>query len=161
MLLARLLNLNDTQAGVLQLVFRIADDNGLLLLDFKDLRAMVQHVGEHARDVQQIAADNVVVIYVDHFHYFYSPATESQPIIEIVDMDLQGHALAYAFRDGQTYEVEWVYAPEEGGVLGLVDMNGEPFPLKPGTTWFQVVHDDSRVSKGDGLWRFEFIFRRP
>jgi DNA helicase HerA-like ATPase len=49
-LLARLLNLNDTQAGVLQLVFRIADDNGLLLLDLKDLRAMVQHVGEHARD---------------------------------------------------------------------------------------------------------------
>ena len=50
LLLARLLNLNDTQAGVLQLVFRIADDNGLLLLDLKDLRAMVQHVGEHARE---------------------------------------------------------------------------------------------------------------
>ena len=49
-LLARLLNLNDTQAGVLQLVFRIADDNGLLLLDLKDLRAMVQHVGEHAKE---------------------------------------------------------------------------------------------------------------
>ena len=49
-LLARLLNLNDTQAGVLQLVFKIADDQGLLLLDLKDLRAMVQHVGEHARE---------------------------------------------------------------------------------------------------------------
>jgi len=49
-LLARLLNLNDTQAGVLQLVFKIADDNGLLLLDLKDLRAMVQHVGEHAKE---------------------------------------------------------------------------------------------------------------
>jgi DNA helicase HerA-like ATPase len=48
-LLARLLNLNDTQAGVLQLVFRIADDNGLLLLDLKDLRAMLQHVGENAK----------------------------------------------------------------------------------------------------------------
>ena len=48
-LLARLLNLNDTQAGVLQLVFKIADDDGLLLLDLKDLRAMVQHVGENAR----------------------------------------------------------------------------------------------------------------
>jgi len=48
-LLARLLNLNDTQAGVLQLVFRIADDAGLLLLDLKDLRAMVQHVGENAK----------------------------------------------------------------------------------------------------------------
>ncbi len=49
-LLARLLNLNDTQSGVLQLVFKIADDNGLLLLDLKDLRTMVQHVGEHARE---------------------------------------------------------------------------------------------------------------
>lgn len=49
MLLARLLNLNDTQAGVLQLVFKVADDRGLLLLDLKDLRAMVQHVGENAR----------------------------------------------------------------------------------------------------------------
>ena len=48
-LLSRLLNLNDTQAGVLQLVFKIADDQGLLLLDFKDLRAMVQHVGENAK----------------------------------------------------------------------------------------------------------------
>ena len=48
-LLARLLNLNDTQAGVLQLVFKIADDQGLLLLDLKDLRAMVQHVGENAK----------------------------------------------------------------------------------------------------------------
>ncbi|MFX6201896.1 helicase HerA-like domain-containing protein, partial [Acinetobacter baumannii] len=41
-------NLNDTQQGVLQLVFKIADDHGLLLLDTKDLRAMLQHVGENA-----------------------------------------------------------------------------------------------------------------
>ncbi|MBS1196839.1 MAG: hypothetical protein H6R18_624 [Proteobacteria bacterium] len=50
LLLSRLLNLNDTQAGVLQLIFRIADDNGLLLLDLKDLRAMVQFIGENARE---------------------------------------------------------------------------------------------------------------
>ena len=49
LLLARLLNLNDTQIGVLTLVFKIADDNGLLLLDLKDLRAMVQFVGDNAR----------------------------------------------------------------------------------------------------------------
>ena len=49
LLLARLLNLNDTQTGVLQLVFKIADDNGLLLLDLKDLRTMVQYVGENAK----------------------------------------------------------------------------------------------------------------
>ncbi|MBA4742219.1 MAG: DUF853 family protein, partial [Azoarcus sp.] len=49
LLLGRLLNLNDTQAGVLQIVFRVADDNGLLLLDLKDLRSMLQYVGENAR----------------------------------------------------------------------------------------------------------------
>jgi len=48
LLLARMLNLNETQEGVLQLVFKIADDDGLLLLDMKDLRAMCQHVGDNA-----------------------------------------------------------------------------------------------------------------
>ena len=50
LLLARLLQLNDTQEGVLNLVFKIADDAGLLLLDLKDLRAMLQHVGDHAAE---------------------------------------------------------------------------------------------------------------
>jgi uncharacterized protein len=49
LLLARMLNLNETQAGVLQIVFKIADANGLLLLDLKDLRAMLQHVGDNAK----------------------------------------------------------------------------------------------------------------
>jgi DNA helicase HerA-like ATPase len=49
LLLARMLALNETQAGVLNLVFKIADDNGLLLLDMKDLRAMLQHVGDNAK----------------------------------------------------------------------------------------------------------------
>jgi hypothetical protein len=48
LLLGRMLDLNDTQAGVLNIVFKIADDSGLLLLDLKDLRAMLQHVGENA-----------------------------------------------------------------------------------------------------------------
>jgi DNA helicase HerA-like ATPase len=50
LLLGRMLNLNDTQQGVLQIVFKIADDNGLLLLDLKDLRAMLQHVGDNASE---------------------------------------------------------------------------------------------------------------
>lgn len=51
-LLGRLLNLNDVQSGVLQLVFKIADDKGLLLLDMKDLRSMVQFVGDNAKQFQ-------------------------------------------------------------------------------------------------------------
>ena len=50
LLLARMLELNETQTGVLNLVFKVADDNGLLLLDLKDLRAMLQFVGENAKD---------------------------------------------------------------------------------------------------------------
>ena len=50
LLLGRMLNLNETQAGVINLVFKIADDNGLLLLDLKDLRAMLQFVGDNAKN---------------------------------------------------------------------------------------------------------------
>ena len=50
LLLARILNLNDTQEGVLSAVFRIADDQGMLLLDFKDLKAMISYVSEHAAE---------------------------------------------------------------------------------------------------------------
>src|SRR5690348_15656030 len=52
LLIARMLDLNETQAGVLALVFKIADDHGLLLLDLKDLRAMLQHVGDNAAQFQ-------------------------------------------------------------------------------------------------------------
>ncbi len=47
LLLSRLLDLNDTQEGVLNIAFKLADDQGLLLLDFKDLRAILNHVGEN------------------------------------------------------------------------------------------------------------------
>jgi DNA helicase HerA-like ATPase len=49
LLLGRMLNLNEIQSGVLSLVFRIADEQGMLLLDMKDLRAMLQHVGDNAK----------------------------------------------------------------------------------------------------------------
>lgn len=53
LLLARLLELNDTQAGVLQLVFKVADDEGLLLLDLKDLRALLTHVAQNAAEYRE------------------------------------------------------------------------------------------------------------
>lgn len=49
-LLARLLGLNETQSGVLRIVFRVADDKQLLLIDLKDLKAMLQYVGDNAKD---------------------------------------------------------------------------------------------------------------
>jgi hypothetical protein len=108
---------------------------------------------------QQVAADNVVVLYVPHFHFFYQAGSDILPEIEVVDMDFSGHALAYAFRDGQAYELEWV--KEEGSVLYLIDANGERFPLKPGTTWFQVMNEENRLIAAEDFWRFEFIFNKP
>ena len=49
-LLSRMLGLNETQSGVLNILFRVADDEGMLLLDIKDLKAMLAYLGEHARD---------------------------------------------------------------------------------------------------------------
>ena len=108
---------------------------------------------------QQVAADNVVVLYIDHFHNFYSPATDTEPIIEIGDMDFSGHAPAYAFRDGQVYSLEWVR--EKGLLLYLVDSSGQRFPFKPGTTWFQVVTDETQLITDEEGWRFEFVLLRP
>lgn len=66
LLLSRLLKLNETQAGVLQMIFRIADDNGLLLLDLKDLRSMAQHVNderaEYSAKYGQVASATIGAI---------------------------------------------------------------------------------------------------
>ena len=52
LLMARLLELNDTQAGILQIAFKFADDNGLLLIDLKDLRALLAHLAENAAEIK-------------------------------------------------------------------------------------------------------------
>jgi DNA helicase HerA-like ATPase len=54
LLLARLLDLNDTQEGVITIAFAVADDEGLLLLDLKDLRSMLNHVAENAKELRSI-----------------------------------------------------------------------------------------------------------
>jgi len=54
LLLSRLLNLNETQQGILTLVFRVADDNGWLVLDLKDLRAMLQYVADNAAEFRTL-----------------------------------------------------------------------------------------------------------
>src|SRR5262245_61162216 len=51
LLLGRVMNLNDTQGGVLSLAFKVADDNGLLLLDLKDLRSMLQFTAENSKSL--------------------------------------------------------------------------------------------------------------
>lgn len=53
LLLANILGLNETQAGILTIVFKVADENGLLLIDLKDLKQVMLYVGEHAKEISQ------------------------------------------------------------------------------------------------------------
>lgn len=100
---------------------------------------------------EQITADNVVVLIVPH-EYFQRPPHD---IIEIL---LSGSGPAYAFRDGQAYEVVW-NRPAQEGPLFLTFQDGTRYPFKPGNTWFQVIGGSSLVSQPeDGVYRFEFKF---
>ena len=102
LLLARMLNLNDTQQGVLTLVFKIADDAGLLLLDMKDLRAMLQHVGDNAKqfttEYGNVSAASIGAIQRDLLEldsqggdqFFGEPALN---ILDFIQTDRKGHGI--------------------------------------------------------------------
>lgn len=97
LILARLLGLNEVQSGILQMIFRIADDNGLLLLDLKDLRSMAQHVSDERDQYKasygQISPASVGAIQralltleaqgADKF--FGEPALDVQDLMHVVD----------------------------------------------------------------------------
>lgn len=99
---------------------------------------------------QQISAANVVVILARHEYY-------QQPPNEIIDILLSGTGPAYAFRDGQMFQVQW-NRPTTNSVLSLSYSDGSPFPFKPGSTWFQVVGVSTKATQGDNAaWRFNFL----
>jgi hypothetical protein len=102
---------------------------------------------------EQIAAENVVILLVPH-EYYWRSADGRQ---EILDILLSGSGAAYAFRDGQVYEVEW-NRPALDSVLYLTFPDGTDYPFKPGATWFQIHGDSSIVmpDEDEGIWRFEF-----
>lgn len=100
---------------------------------------------------EQISAANVVVMLTPHSYF-------RQPPSEIVEILLFGTGKAYAFRDGQAYEVNWSI-PTQDSVLTLTLPDGSPFPFKPGNTWIQVVGQSSVVTQPEvAAWRFEFKF---
>jgi hypothetical protein len=102
---------------------------------------------------EQIGAENVVILLVPH-EYYWRSADGRQ---EILDILLSGSGPAYAFRDGQVYEVEW-NRPALDSVLFLTFPDSTDYPFKPGTTWFQI-HGASSIILPDeeqGIWRFQF-----
>jgi len=102
LLLGRMLGLNETQAGVLNLVFKIADDNGLLLLDLKDLRAMLQHVGDNAAEFRteygNVSAASIGIIQRGLLQIETQGGTKffGEPMLDIQDFlqtDENGHGI--------------------------------------------------------------------
>jgi hypothetical protein len=94
-----------------------------------------------------IAFDNVVVLYITHELY----STDSHGKV-IYDILFSGSGDGYAFRDGQAYQVKW--QRNDTDVVSLTNLDGTPFPFKPGTTWFEVVGVSSTVQQTDQGWRF-------
>jgi DNA helicase HerA-like ATPase len=119
LLLSRILNLNDTQAGVLTLVFKIADDNGLLLLDMKDMQAMLQHVGDNSKQYQtqygNISAASIGAIQRGLVAlqqqggdlFFGEPALNIEDLLQV---DAKGHGVVNILAADQLLQSPQLYA---------------------------------------------------
>lgn len=101
-----------------------------------------------------LSAANVVVLFAHHETTLilenlsgYNPAT-GKGGGRSVEIQLWGSGPGIVFRDGQAFNVTWL-RPQREGAIGLVDGAGNPVPLKPGVTWFQLVNLESPVTFGD------------
>ncbi len=119
LLLGRMLNLNETQAGVLQLVFKIADDDGLLLLDMKDLRAMCQLVGDNASEFTteygNISAASIGAIQRGLMQIEQQGGNKffGEPMLNIADFlqtDAKGHGMVNILAADQLMNAPRLYA---------------------------------------------------
>ncbi|MBN2500129.1 MAG: DUF3048 C-terminal domain-containing protein [Anaerolineales bacterium] len=101
---------------------------------------------------QQLGAENVVVLLVKHSYIYKSGNSE------VIEIDLIGTGKAFAFRDGQIFEVQWNRLKSED-LLTLTNPDGTPFPLKQGVTWYQPIGLSTIMRQLDtGGWRFEMGF---
>ncbi|OGO37504.1 MAG: hypothetical protein A2W35_10795 [Chloroflexi bacterium RBG_16_57_11] len=102
---------------------------------------------------QQIAAENVVILVAPHKYAFNSKPGPN----EVIEILLSGSGPAYAFRDGQVFNLLW-NRPAEDSVISLTYPDGTPFASKPGTTWYQVIGRSSQITQPDGqTWRFQHM----
>lgn len=102
-------------------------------------------------DNQQVGADNVIILIAEDDYV-------QRPPNEIVEINLRGSGTAYAFRDGQLYQVQWNH-PSQDTMLYLTFPDGSPYPLKPGTTWFQVINPQSVITNEGTDWSFTYNIR--
>jgi len=74
---------------------------------------------------------------------------------EIIKIDLIGFGRAYVFRDGQAYDVNWARVNNEE-IISLTYEDGSRFPLRPGSTWFDIVGETSPILEESPDWRIQF-----
>jgi DNA helicase HerA-like ATPase len=119
LLLGRMLNLNETQQGVLTLVFKIADDNTLLLLDLKDLRAMLQFVADNAKEFQtrygNVSAASIGAIQRGLLGLEHQGADQffGEPTLDIADLmqtDAQGRGVINILAADKLYNAPKLYS---------------------------------------------------
>ena len=124
-------------------------------LRYQETQSAVDVAGERfaplreATTGQHLAADNVVALVVPHRYFMKTEKTE------IIQVDFVGVGDAVVFRDGLAYPARWL-RPTEGGIVQLFTPDGEPFPLKPGQTWYQVVSLETEYGQDGNQWRFNF-----
>lgn len=104
-LLSRLLGLNDVQSGIMDIIFRVADDKGLLLIDLKDLRAMINYVCEHAAEYRAVYGN-------------VSPASIGAIQRAVLALENEGAAKFFA---EPSFEIADLFAVEDGkGVMSVL-----------------------------------------
>jgi hypothetical protein len=97
-----------------------------------------------------IVADNVVILFVKHEFLYKSGRSE------VFNIELTDRGNAYVFRNGGAFEAIWERR-EKNKPLYILNPDGTNFPLKPGVTFFQVLHTASEMIFEDQEWTFKFI----
>ena len=119
LLLARILELNDTQEGVLALVFKVADDEGQLLLDLKDLRAMLQNVADRSAELKtrygNVSAASVGAIQRSLLTLESQGAEKffGEPMLDVADLmrtDAQGRGIVNVLAADKLMQAPRLYA---------------------------------------------------
>jgi DNA helicase HerA-like ATPase len=120
LLLSRLLELNDIQSGVLSLVFKIADDNGLLLIDLKDLRSMLQYAGDNAAQFRTVYG-NIAPATIGTIQRSLLALEEqggenmfAEPVLDLFDLiktDSSGYGVINILAADRLMQMPKIYAP--------------------------------------------------
>jgi len=93
-----------------------------------------------------LRADNVVIIIAEYIPFLVNP--------EIWEINLLDRGIAFLFRDGNAYQISWSRDSDEE-LIALTAQDSSVVPLRPGTTWFQIIGNSSLLTTDGANWRFE------